>query len=290
MRKRIAGCMLLALIAACSDDASPGATNFADLIFVGGDILTMTDAEPRAEALAVKDGRILAVGDRALVEEHKGGATRVVDLGDRALCPAFIDCHSHFSNALQVVNWVNVSGPPVGEIEDIPGIVAALKKHVEERKPGKGEWIIGYGLDSGLLAEGRDPTVDDLDPHFPDNPVMLIHVSNHGAVLNSNGLAKFKIDASTKTPPGGIIARKPGGNEPAGLLMETAFLPLFMEMPKPSEEELLARLGAVQTEYARNGYATAQEGATVLADLDLLRKAAAQGKLFIDVVSYVMIT
>jgi len=282
--------LALALIAACSDDASPAATTLADLIFVGGDIITMTDAEPRAEALAVKDGRILAVGDRALVEKHKGGATRVVDLGDRTLCPAFIDCHSHFSNALQVVNWVNVSAPPVGGIEDIPGIVAALKKHVDERKPGKGEWIIGYGLDSGLLKEGRDPTVDDLDPHFPDNPVMLIHVSNHGAVLNSKGLAKFKIDASTKTPPGGIIVRKPGGNEPAGLLMETAFLPLFMEMPKPSEEELLSRLGAVQTEYAKNGYATAQEGATVLADLDLLRKAAAQGKLLIDVVSYVMIT
>ncbi len=98
-----------------------------------------------------------------------------------------------------------------------------------------GEWVVGYGYDMSNLSDGRQCTRDDLDAVLPDHPVMLIHSSNHGAVLNSKGFAAVGYDASTATPAGGLILRRPGTNEPEGLIMETAFVPIFGNMPQPSE-------------------------------------------------------
>lgn len=257
----------------------------ADVIFLGGDIITMNVARPTAGAVAIKDGRILALGEQAAIEvAHKAPDTSVVDLAGKTLLPGFIDSHSHFNNALQVVGWANVSSPPVGPVEDIPGLIAALQAHVTGTGPDKGDWIIAYGYDANTLKEERHVTRDDLDPHFPDNPVMLIHVSNHGCVLNSAGFAAFGIDASTPTPAGGVIARKPGSQEPAGLLMERAFLPVFANMPQPTQEQKLAAFEPTQQEYARNGYTTMQEGATHFDVYETIRAGAERGLLFLDLV------
>lgn len=265
-------------------------TQFADTIFRHADVVTVADAVPSAEAVAVKDGHILAVGTDAEVMAHAGPETRVVDLGGRTLVPGFVDGHSHFMNALQIVTWANVSTPPVGPVSCIPDLIGALKAHFERWKPAPGEWVLGYGYDGNNLAEGRELTRDDLDPHFPDNPILLIHVSNHGAVLNSRALDLMGIDAGTPTPPGGIILRKPGTNEPAGLLMEMAFLPIFAKLPKPGLEELLERVGAAQEIYAAAGVTTMQEGATASADLPVLVRAAQEGRLYLDLASYALIT
>ena len=144
-------------------------------------------------------------------------------------------------------------------------------------KPNPGAWIIGYGYDVTNLSDGRQITKDDLDPYFPDNPVMLIHSSNHGAVLNSAAFKLAGISAATKTPPGGLILRKTGSQEPEGLIMETAFLPIFANMPKPSEEELLDTFHEAQQIYARVGVTTCQEGATHAPEIKLLRKRPMRG-------------
>lgn len=261
----------------------------AETIFHGGTVVTVEDAQPTAEAVAVAGGRILAVGTEAEVMKLAGPDTKRVDLAGATLLPGFIDSHGHFMNALQIVNWVNVSGKPVGPVTSIADIVTAVQGFAEARKPAKGEWIIGYGYDSNVLSDKRELTRDDLDPHFPDNPIMLIHVSNHGCVLNSAGFAKVGMDASTPTPPGGLIRRKPGSNEPEGLLMETAFLPLFADMPKPGTEELLELLASAQEVYSSRGVTTAQEGATHKGDLELLLRGAEEGRLVIDVVSLPMV-
>ena len=119
---------------------------------------------------------------------------------------------------------------------------------------------------------------------------MLIHVSNHGAVLNSAGLAKAGVTEKTETPAGGIIARLPGGNKPAGLLMETAFLPIYASMPQPTEEKKFATFKPAQMEYARNGYTTIQEGATHYGDFVTIRKAAEKNLLFLDLVTLHIVT
>jgi predicted amidohydrolase YtcJ len=113
--------------------------------------------------------------------------------------------------------------------------------------------------------------------------VILIHVSGHGAVLNSRALTFVGIDANTKTPPGGIINRLPGGKEPAGLLMETAYVPILERLPQPTESERLELMKPAQMMYAREGYTHAQEGATFIRDLDFLSKAAEAGKIFLDI-------
>ena len=262
----------------------------ADTIYTGGSIISVNDAAPSAEALAVKDGKILAVGSKADVLKLKGDDTKLVDLGGKALLPGFLDAHSHFNNALQIVGWANVSSPPVGPVTDIPSLVATLKAHAAKMRPKKGEWIIAYGYDANGLAEKREATVLDLDPAFPDNPVMLIHVSNHGAVLNSAALAKEGVTEKTQTPAGGVIARLPGGHKPAGLLMETAFFPIFAKMPQPTEEEKLASFKTAQMEYARNGYTTVQEGATQYGDFLTIQKAAEKKLLFLDLVALPIVT
>jgi predicted amidohydrolase YtcJ len=263
----------------------------AEVIYVGGDIVTINDSQPGAEALAVKDGRILAVGARADVEKaHKGAGTQVVDLGGKTLMPSFIDAHSHYINALSVANQAKLYAPPAGPGKDVESIVAELKRFAEERKIPKGEMVMGYGYDDTVMPDGRLLNRDDLDAAFPDHPVRVDHVSMHGAVLNSLALKHYGIDANTETPPGGVIVRKPGTNEPYGLIMETAFLPVFEKTSPLTPEQEIEGTRAAHRMYAEAGITTAHEGATHLAQLQTIKRAADAGAHSIDVVAYAFIT
>jgi predicted amidohydrolase YtcJ len=159
-------------IAACTP-AGPRPEPTADAIYSGGDIVTVNDAGPSAEGLAVKDGKILAVGARAEVERaHRGEGTRIVELGGKTLVPAFIDAHSHYFSSLTVASQVNVYAPPAGPGKDVPSIVAALAQFAAERKVPKGELNQAYGYDENVMPNGRLLNRDDLDAAFPDNPVL----------------------------------------------------------------------------------------------------------------------
>ena len=263
----------------------------ADTIYVGGDIVTINDAQPTAEALAVKDGKILAVGARADVESaHKGDTTKVVDLAGKALLPGFLDAHSHYVSALSVANQAKVYAPPAGPGKDVPSIIAAIEQFRAERSIPKGQLIQAYGYDDTVMPDGRLLNRDDLDQAFPDNPVLVGHVSMHGAVMNSAALKHFGISAATRTPPGGVIVRKPGSNEPYGLIMETAYLPVFSNLPQPTKEQEIEFSQAAQMLYAESGVTTAHEGATHAADLAVMQRATAAGANVIDVIAYPFIT
>lgn len=261
-------------------DSSP------DKIYLGGDIITMEDMNPIAEAVAVKDGRILAVGTKSAIMATSGGRTEVVDLQGNALLPSFIDGHSHFFQATMIANYANVSAPPVGPAASIADIIALLKNHVLTHPLKPGEWLIGYGYDGTVLADGRDATRDDFDRDFPTTPLLLVHVSGHGGVLNSAGFRAVGIDANTPTPPGGITVRKPGNNEPAGLLMENSMFPIFMKLPKPSPQALLQNMSVAQQLYASNGYTTVQDAPVEPQVMPLYEKAAADGQFYLDLNAY----
>jgi predicted amidohydrolase YtcJ len=273
-----------------STPAEAAAADAADTLYVGGDVVTMDDAMPAAEALAVRGGFVVAVGTRTEVERYRGESTKVVDLGGKALLPGFIDPHSHYFSALSIANQANVYAPPAGPGKDVAAIVATLVQFRDERQVPRGELIQAYGYDENVMPAGRHLNRDDLDAAFPDHPVMVGHVSMHGAVMNSLALAKYGIDKDTETPPGGVIVRKPGTNEPYGLIMETAYMGVFAQLPKPTPEQEVANSKAAQLLYARHGITTAHEGATHAAELDVMTRAAAGGANLIDVVAFPFIT
>ena len=259
----------------------------ADVIYQGGDIVTISGRTPSAESLAVKDGKILAVGTVTEVENaHKGASTRVINLAGKALLPGFIDAHSHHIASLTVANQVNVSSPPAGPCKDVPGIVAELVKFRDARQIPRDQILQAYGYDDTFMPGGRLLNRDDLDAAFPDQPVIVGHVSMHGGVLNSVALKRFNITTETKTPDGGVIVRKPGTNEPWGLIMETAFLPVFSALPQPTRDEEVQYARAGQRLYARNGITTAHDGATHANEIELMKRVTAAGANLIDVVAY----
>jgi predicted amidohydrolase YtcJ len=288
MRNRFIGWFAVAALAlALVGCTGPSPEKAADTIYVGGTIVTVNDAQPKVEAVAVKDGKILAVGARADVENaNKGAQTKIVDLAGKTMTPGFVDPHGHFIFALDMADQANVSAPPVGPASNPQEIVAALKKFADARGAKPDDLVVGYGYDENLMPKGHPLTRDDIDAVFPNNPVYVIHVSGHGAVLNSKAFAKYGISAATKTPEGGVILRKPGSQEPAGLIMEMAYLPVFNNKPVTTPEQELSQLKFAQDLYAAAGVTTAQEGATHTNELEVLKRAAARNALVIDVVAF----
>ena len=153
----------LFLAAGCGPNG-PDKASTADAIYFGGRVLTMIDAQPSAEAVAVKDGKILAVGLRAAMEKlHKGRKTHMVDLAGKVLLPGFFDAHSHFSQVgLQAIS-ANLLPPPDGPVKTIPQLQAALKEHLKTSPAVKKYGIvIGFDFDDSQLAERRSPTARSL--------------------------------------------------------------------------------------------------------------------------------
>lgn len=288
----LAGALLMGLVG-CRSTGSEKAgqsatTGAADAIYFNGSILTMRDtpAPEYVESIAVRDGRIVAAGKRADVEALRSPDTRAIDLAGKTMLPGFIDGHSHFINSITMASQSNVYAAPFGPGSTKQGIIDAIKKLQTDRQIPPGEIIMAYGYDDSIFPDGQKLTAADLDPHFPDNPVIVGHVSLHGAVLNTAAFKQFGITADTPVPPGGIMLRKPGTNEPEGLLMETAYLPVFQNLPKPTPEQLPQAFRDGQMIFAAAGITTAQEGSTQRNDINLLLAAAERGDLFIDVVAF----
>lgn len=287
--------LLLFSLVSCQNNSKTDIKNNREqssnlVLYHNGDILTMEGDTPKyVEALVEKDGKIAFVGSLENANTQFKAAKKI-DLSGHTLMPSFIDPHSHFINSLGMSTQANCSPSPVGSADDVQGIIKALQKLQQEKNIPEGELIMGYGYDDTVMPDGKLLNRDDLDKVFPDHPVMVMHVSLHGAVLNSKAMEKFGVSAKTETPPGGIIVRKPGTNEPYGLIMETAFLPIFGNLPKPTEDQIMEQIKAGQMIYAEAGVTTAQDGASHIHDLNILQKGANAKALFIDVVSYPFIT
>lgn len=260
----------------------------ADIIYSGGPILTINDAQPSAEAVAVKDGRILAVGDLASVSAHKGSETASFDLKGRAMLPGFVDSHGHVvMGGLQALS-ANMLSPPDGEVRDIASLQDVLRAWMEANAEvvDKVNLVIGFGYDDAQLAELRHPTREDLDAVSRNVPIVIVHQSGHIGVANSKALEVAGIDASSPNPDGGAIRRGPDG-EPNGVLEEYAFFTAIVPMlSKLGEEgiEVFARAGAEL--WASFGYTTAQDGRSARPIVEALKAIDARGDLQIDVVAF----
>lgn len=275
------------LIAACNRGPAP--EQIADAIYSGGDIITMNDSQPVAEAIAIKDGKILAVGNKADIEKYKGNSTRIVNLNGKTLLPGFLDAHGHVFNAGLQALAANLLASPDGSVNDITTLQQTLRVWAEKypERVGKTGWIIGFGYDDAQLKEQRHPTRDDLDAVSKTVPVLAIHQSGHLAAINSKGLEVAGITAATKDPAGGVYRRRPGGSEPDGVLEEMGFFKLvFTVLGKLGTEDNKALLRAGLDLYARFGFTTAQEGRATIEAIETEAAAAREGELQMDVVAF----
>ncbi|WP_259444736.1 amidohydrolase family protein [Neotabrizicola shimadae] len=264
-------------------------TSLADRIWSGGPILTMTDAAPRAEALAERDGRILAVGALEAVLSHRGPDTQMIDLAGRTLLPGFVDAHGHvYMIGIQAMS-ANLLPAPDGEVNDIPALQETLRAYTAEYpdRVERAGLILGFGYDDAQLAEQRHPTRDDLDAISTEVPIYVVHQSGHLGVANSRALELAGITADTPDPTGGVIRRRDGSTEPNGVLEENATAlvlgALFGSLDAEAGRAIF-RAGADLV--ASYGYTTAQEGRATPAVARLMQSVATDEGLDIDVVAY----
>ena len=220
MTKRYTLFLLIILgigICGCGRETDPEP---ADLVFLGGLVRTMNPAHPRAEALAVNDGKIMAVGRDSKIERWIGPETRVLDMQGRLVLPGLIDGHGHYISLGESLLGLDLRPPKTWE-----EIVDLVERAAREASPD--EWIVGRGWHQDKWIRPPSPAVEDLPTHSslsrvsPDNPVMLIHVSGHGVFVNAMALKLIGIAHDTPDPPGGEIVHDANGM-PTGMLRETA--------------------------------------------------------------------
>ena len=274
-----------ALLTAC---ASTTRAIAVQQIYVGGPILTMNDAQPQVQAVAVAAGRIVAVGTRAQVMALRGPATEVIDLQGRTLIPGLVDPHSHLGGVgLQAIS-ANLLPPPDGGNASIADLQATLRQYLQQSpEPRTLGVAFGFGYDDSQLQERRHPTRDELDAVSTQIPIVAIHQSGHFAVLSSAALARAGITAATPNPVGGVIRRRAGSAEPDGVLEENAYFHALPRiMPQLTQAQAIGWLEKAQQLYLQFGYTTVQDGRADPGGVATAIAAAESGKLLVDVVSY----
>lgn len=262
----------------------------AEIIFLNGNFITVNDKEPRAAAVAVKDGKILDLDmdKKSLLERYKGEKTKLIDLDNKTVVPGIIDAHSHITTvAVQAVS-ANLLPPPDGGAKDIKSLQDILRKFIKTSPTIKDYGIvIGFNYDDSQLKEKRHPTRQELDEVSTEIPIVIMHQSGHLGVYNSLALKRVGVDKSTPNPPGGTIYREEDGKTPTGVMAENAhFMIIFKLIPKYSENQLQEMISTAEHVYLKNGVTTIQDGRTDPSALSSLIYTANNKGFRADVVAY----
>lgn len=264
---------------AAANAASPAAPGRAievllpDTVYLNGNVITMDGDERVVQAVAVKGDKIVAVGSDRDLRHLVGNDTKVVNLRGKTVVPGFIDAHSHFPSPGSVeLYYANVSSPPVGPVENLDDLAAALRAKADETPAG--EWIRARGYDQAQLAEQRHPTKEDLDRGSADHPIWARHVSGHMAAANSLALELAGIDRDG--PDDDRIIRDPQTGEPTGLLLGGASSRVSNRIPSFTNEQRIASVKKSVEMYVAAGVTTSvipSGGATLMRRLNDWRAA-----------------
>ena len=244
-------------------------------LLVNATVLTLDDSLPVAQALAVKDGRIVEVGGTDEILWLREDEYELIDLDGRTVVPGFVDPHNHFSIAALEVFW-----PDCRTADSVEELQRLLARAAAETPAG--EWVRGVGYDHTRLAGRRHPTRADLDAAVADRTVLLMHYSHHQAVANSRALAAAGITRATPDPPGGEIGRDRAG-APSGLLFERAIGAVETASRAGWESRFVEVARAPSLRYAALGITTIQDAAVTPAMARRYAEARAAGALAIDV-------
>ena len=244
--------------------------NVPDLVLINAKILTLDEQSSVVEAVAVRDGKILATGTSASIKSLAGARTRVLDVSGKTVIPGLIDTHAHFKAAGLADYVVNMS-----RAKTVAEALGAIKAFAARRKPG--EWIVGGAWHPpSQLAEKRYLTRQEIDTVAPDNPVYLRTVG-HFSMANTMALQKVGVDKTTADPSGGSFERDASG-ELTGVLVETAIDRVEKAVPPWTEEDEVRQFTIAEGVLNSFGITSAVEGATEARDIRTLQKIAASGQ------------
>lgn len=233
----------------------------ADSIFINGNVLTMDDHFPKAQAVVVKDGTILYAGEEDKALTWEDSHTKIIDLDQKTLMPSFIESHIHPS--IYGLSLLEVDCKP----DTTPSIKVLLQKISQKvSHTPEGQWIIGWGWDDSKLAEKRNPTRWELDEIAPHHPVVLKRTCAHMAVANSKALELSGISEDTSNPKGGNIEKDTSGML-TGLMQEKA--QGLLAIPKYDIEDMVKGMKLAQKQFATWGITTVHDMSTQTNDLQL---------------------
>ncbi|WP_310476959.1 amidohydrolase [Sandarakinorhabdus sp.] len=246
----------------------------ADTILHNGRLITTDDTQLAASAMAIKDGRIMAVGGDA-VKGLAGKSTRMIDLKGACVVPGFIDCHNHPIGDVLLYETL-VGNPFEVEFVTIASIIDKLRAKAAVTPPGY--WVDGYFHDDTKLKDGRQLTVDDLDRISTTHPVMVRHRGGHTVFVNSFALAMAGVTRDTQNPPGGTFDRLPDGRL-SGRITDNAIDLVEEKGQRPvldaAEKAKRARAGMahISGEFSRYGLTTVHHQGGDLAAIQDVRAA-----------------
>ena len=249
-----------------------------DLIFVNGNIYTVNERQPRAQAIAIKKDRVVFVGSNEDAKKLANDKTRIIDLAGKTVVPGLTDSHCHIFGIGRREMNLNLEGTNTRQ-----DFLAKVKERVAGAERGK--WVTGRGWIETFWKPPQFPTRQDLDKIAPDNPIFLTRVDGHAAVANSPALKIAKVDNHTADPFGGQILKTNG--EPNGMLLDNAMDLVEKDIPKPTEAQReQALLLGIEREI-KLGWCAIQNAGSHKDEVDLIRKQYADGKIKIRMINAV---
>jgi predicted amidohydrolase YtcJ len=253
----------------CSN-ANVNAAEAANLILLNGNIYTVNERQPQAQAVAVAKDHVIFVGSNEEAKKLATPQTRIVDLTGKTVVPGLTDSHCHIFGIGEREMRLNLEGTNTRE-----DFLRKVKERVAQTEPGK--WIVGRGWIETFWKPPQFPTRRELDQVAPRNPVYLTRADGHASVVNTAALKIAKIDKRTPDPFGGQILKSKG--EPTGMLLDHAQDLVAQKIPKPTEAEReQALLLGIEREI-KLGWCQIQNAGSHREDVDLIRKAFEAGKI-----------
>jgi predicted amidohydrolase YtcJ len=258
----------------------------ADTIYIHANIYTGVvgdssfHAVQRAEAMAIREDKLIAVGNESDVLALKGPQTKLIDLHGQFVMPGFNDAHMHLTEAGFKKLTVDLTGT-----RSLQEFQHRIRKRLETTQPQ--EWITGSGWDETLWQGSQLPTRWDIDEVVADHPVFLVRIDGHVAVANTSALKIAHLTLASKNPQGGEIAHDASG-EPNGILRETAQTLVASQIPEPTPEKHRLAIEAALQDIARSGVTSAQDfsgdtGESSRANFKILEQLEREGKLTVRI-------
>ena len=244
----------------------------ADLVFKNGNFYTANDRAPQAQAIAVKNDRIVFVGTNAAAQRYVGPSTRVVDLHGNTVLPGFADAHHHLSGVGFREMTLNLEGTT-----SLQDFLSKVKERVDQAKPG--EWVTGRGWIETHWQPPKFPTREDLDSIAPNNPVILTRADGHASVVNSAALKKAGITKATFNPFGGEISKNKDTGEPNGMLLDAAQGLVRRQIPPTSAADAERAVVVGSKRDVELGWTQIQDAGGSYADIAIFKKLFGEGAI-----------